>query len=238
MPKGAGRARTWLGVCRVRAGGKMGGCVWDSFGYRLAMLSRFVALIVGVLALAALRGQFDALLEPVASQAVAQKLWFMAGYFTILTNLAVAAVMLAVAGGWKISGSVAAGLLVSIVMVGLIYHLILARLWQPQGLAWWANQALHTAVPLAFCGWWLAFADKEVGWADLPKWLIWPAVYGIYVVVRGMLTGYWPYPFVNVETLGAARVAVNTLGLMVWFAVLGAGVIGVARLVRRGVLVE
>lgn len=196
------------------------------------MLSRFIALLVGVLALAALRAQFDALLEPVAQQAVGQKLWFMAGYFTVLTNLLVAGAMLAVAGGWKISGSLAAGLVVAIVMVGLIYHLVLARLWAPQGLAWWANQGLHTAVPVAFCGWWLAFANKDVGWRDLPKWLIWPAVYGLYAVVRGNLTGFWPYPFVDVSVLGGVQVTVNTAGLLAAFAVLGAGVIGVARWVR------
>ncbi len=191
------------------------------------MLSRIVALLIGVLALAALRGQYDAIQVPPD-----QKLWLMAGYFTVLTNVLVGASMLAVAWRWNMPARVAAGLLIAIVMVGLIYHLVLAALWQPQGLAWWADQGLHTFVPLAFVGWWLAFASKEIGWRDLPLWLIWPLVYGVYAILRGMLTGFWPYPFVNVDALGLAQVAVNLAGLLAMFAVLGAGLIGVARLVR------
>ncbi len=191
------------------------------------MLSRIVALLIGVLALAALRGQYDVIQEPPD-----QKLWLMAGYFTVLTNLLVGASMLAVAWRWSMPARVAAGLLIAIVMVGLMYHLVLAALWQPQGLAWWADQGLHTFVPLAFAGWWLAFADKQIGWRDLPLWLIWPLGYGVYAIIRGAMTGFWPYPFVNVDALGLAQVAVNLAGLLAMFAVLGAGLIGVTRLVR------
>ena len=191
------------------------------------MLSRGIALLIGVLALASLRAQFDAMVVPEG-----QRLWLMAGYFTVLTNLIAAGAMFAVARGWKMPAWFAAGLVVAIVMVGLIYHLILAGLWAPQGLAWWADQGLHTGVPIAVAGWWVAFARKDVGWRDVPKWLVWPAVYGIYAVVRGSLTGFWAYPFVDVSVLGWGQVAVNILGLLVAFAALGAGVIGVARLVR------
>ena len=188
------------------------------------MLSRLIALLIGVLALASLRAQFDAMQVPTD-----QRLWLMAGYFTVLTNLIVAVAMFAVARGWQMPARVAAGLVVAIVMVGLIYHLILARLWAPQGLAWWANQGLHTAVPLTMAGWWLAFAAKDVGWRDVPAWLIWPAVYGVYAVVRGALTGFWAYPFVDADALGWGQVAVNIAGLLVAFAVLGAGVLGGSR---------
>ena len=74
----------------------------------------------------------------------------MAGYFTILTNALVAAHMLLVALHWRISAARAAGLLLSIVMVGLVYHTLLARLWQPDGLLAWADLGLHTGVPLAY----------------------------------------------------------------------------------------
>ena len=184
--------------------------------------------MIGTLALASLRGQFDVM--PFAP--VVDKLWTLAGYFTILTNLLVAAAMFAVARGWKISGAVAAGLVMSIALVGLVYHLLLARLWNPQGAAWWADQGLHTAVPLAVILWWAAFAPKDVGFGDLPKWLIWPAVYCAYALGRGYATGFWAYPFLNGDVLGVPMLALNVAGLLGVFAVMGAGLVGVTRLLR------
>ena len=196
------------------------------------MAARFFALLIGTVALASLRAQYDALPDPMAFWPVEGKLWFLAGFFTILTNLGVAGLMFAVARRWRMSGPVAAGLVVSAAMVGIVYHLLLARLWNPQGAAWWANQGLHTAVPLAVVCWWLAFADKAVSPRDLPKWLVWPAIYCGFALARGYLTGFWPYPFLNGDALGPVRLGLNIVGLLVAFAALGAGVIGVARSVR------
>lgn len=197
------------------------------------MMSRLVALLIGTVALASLRGQFDTLPDPMAVWPVEQKLWHLAGYFTILTNLGVAGLMFAVARGWRMPASVAAGMVVSIVMVGVVYHLLLARLWSPEGLAWWANQGLHTGVPVAICLWWGLFAEKGIRWRDLPVWLVWPALYCGYALVRGYVTGVWPYPFLDGDSLGVARLAANILGLLLGFAALGAGVVMVARQVAR-----
>ena len=193
------------------------------------MLARILAFAIGVLALASLRAQFDTLPDPVATQPLLGKLWFMAGFFCILTNLAIAGHMLAVTRGWRIGASRAAGLLVAIVVVFLTWHALLAGLWQPQGLAWWANQGLHAAVPLATLGWWLAFAPKDVTRRDLPYWLIFPALYCLYAMIRGGMTGFWPYPFLDVDQLGTARVSLNIAGMLALVAVVGAGVLALTR---------
>lgn len=194
-----------------------------------AMASRVLAFLIGVLGLAALRAQYDALPPPLSDAALPWQLWGMAGYFTVLTNLLVTAHMLAVARGWRIGASRSAGLLVSIVMVGIVYHALLARLWAPTGLAWWADQGLHTAMPLATLLWWLVFAPKAVTLRDLPYWLIWPAAYCVYALIRGHLTGFWPYPFLNIDQLGLIAVTLNIAGMMAAFAALGLLVVFYAR---------
>ena len=193
------------------------------------MIARLFALAVGVLGLAALRAQYDALLPPVSGQSLSDQLWFLAGFFTILTNLLVTVHMLALARGWTISASRAAGLVVAMVMVAIVYHAVLARQWQPVGLAWWADQGLHTAMPLATLLWWLGFAPKTVTRRDLPYWLIWPTVYAIYALIRGALTGFWPYPFLDATALGWPVVALTLAGMLAGFAALGFGLIAVAR---------
>ena len=155
--------------------------------------------------------------------------WWLAGYFTILTNGAVAVLMGRCALGAALSARLQGGLVLSIVMVGLVYHAILARLWAPQGLAWWTDQALHTATPLLTLAWWLGFGDRRVGLRDLPSWLTWPAAYAAYALVRGTLTGFWPYPFLDADTLGWPRVALNVTGMVLAFALLGVGLIALAR---------
>lgn len=181
------------------------------------MIARLFAFAIAALALAALRAQYDVLPYGVGAQTLLQRLWVLAGYFTVLTNALVAVHMLAITKNWQISSSRAAGLVVAIAMVGIVYHLVLAQLWNPVGLAWWADQGLHTAVPLATLAWWLAFAPKSVRRVDVPKWLIWPLIYCIYAVIRGSATGFWPYPFLDVDQLGQIRVAINITGLIMAF---------------------
>ena len=190
---------------------------------------RLTALGIGFLALWSLRTQFDSLDAGIDWR---EKLWLMAGFFTILTNLGLAAAMLAIAKGWQISASQAAGLLLSILVVGLIYHLLLADLWAPHGLAWWADQGLHSGTPIAMLLWWITFADKDIGPRDVPKWLIWPLAYAGYAITRGMITGFWPYPFLDADQLGWTQVALNAAGMFLAFAALGVALIVLARSVR------
>ena len=197
------------------------------------MIARLCALVMAAVALAALRAQYDVLPYGPGANNLGERLWVLAGYFTILTNVGVAIAMLAVVKKWRISAAVAAGLVVSITMVGIIYHLVLADLWNPVGLALWANQGLHTAVPLGMVGWWLAFAPKNVGLRDLSGWMLWPLIYCIYATTRGSLTGFWPYPFLDIGSLGVARVGANMLILVVAFASLGIVIIGIARWIGR-----
>ena len=189
------------------------------------MTARLSALVLGFIGLAALRGQYDLLLV----EGLLPRLWVLAGFFTILTNALLTGHLLAIANGWRISGARAAGLLLPIVIVGIVYHLVLARLWAPVGVAWWVDQGLHSAMPLGFLAWWLAFAPKNLRRKDLAVWLIWPASYAVYALIRGGLSGVWAYPFLNADALGWPRVALNCAILLLGSAGLGAGILGLAK---------
>jgi hypothetical protein len=191
--------------------------------------SRALATLTAATALAAI-----ALQLPLAATAPGRPpdtaaWWWLAGYFTILTNGAVTLLMTATAFGARLSARLQGGLVLSILMVGLVYHALLASLWAPEGLAWWTDQMLHTATPVLTLAWWLGFGDRTVKLRDLPVWLVWPALYAVYALTRGTVTGFWPYPFLDADTLGWPQVALNVAGLVLAFAALGLGLIALAR---------
>lgn len=193
---------------------------------------RILALIIAATPFIALRMQFDVPAADPALAAPSAKLWRMAGYLTVLANLALGVQMAWVALNHSISGPRAAGFAIVMAVVGITYHLLLAGLWNPQGMAFWADQGLHTATPLLMGLWWLAFAPKDIGLRNIPQWLAVPVLYGAYALVRGSMTGFWPYPFLDVGILGPVQVAVNLAVSLAGFAVLGAVLVGLARLLR------
>ncbi len=193
------------------------------------MLARLTAFALAIVGLAALRAQFDALTG--LSLAV-DRIWAMAAYFTILTNALLVAHLLAISKGWQISASRAAGLMVAITTVGILYHALLASQFPTEGLGWWADLGLHTVMPLGFAAWWLGFAPKNVHWRDVPQWLIWPAIYAAYAMIRGQKTGAWAYPFLNADALGWPHVVRNIGALVVALVLLSLAVAALARILH------
>jgi hypothetical protein len=157
-------------------------------------------------------------------------LWRMAGYFTVLTNAMLPGHFAAVAVGWRIPPARIGGPVLWIGMTGIIYHMLLSGLWSPQGLAWWADQGLHSATPLLTVLWWLAFAPPDrPELARVAGWLLWPLAYCGCAVARGVATGFRPYRFLDPGLHGAIGVMPNITGLMAAFAALGALTAGTDR---------
>lgn len=193
-------------------------------------MNRIAASLVAALGLAALALQLAVL---PGDQGLGMRIWLLSGYFTVLTNLAVTLAALAVAAGLRTGPRTGLALTTAILMVAAVYHSVLAALWDPQGWAWWADQGLHTAVPLAWAAWWLAFSPKAREWSDLPAVLAWPLAYCALTLIRGTQTNCWPYPFLDANQLSPGQMTANITGLALAFAALGAGLIALGRTVSR-----
>lgn len=164
-------------------------------------------------------------------------------FFTILTNLLVgvyAAALLFPAGDPRHrthpagdphthpAGGIPAGdsrrpsaqtaVAVYITIVGLIYNLVLRGLWHSGPLQAVLHDLLHTVIPLLFIIYWRVWVDaRSLRYADILPWLIYPALYCLFVLVRGSYTGWYPYPFMDVNVLGGWPVFRNCLGITVVF---------------------
>lgn len=119
---------------------------------------------------------------------------------------------------------------VYILIVGAVYNLVLRFLWNPQGLQMLVDELLHTVVPIYYTAYWFFFVPKDrLQWSCIPRWLIFPAIYLITVLVRGAFTGYYPYPFLEVTQFGYPKVLLNALYILAGFIVFSVALIGVAR---------
>ena len=89
-----------------------------------------------------------------------EALWANGRFFTILTNLLVAASFTLVAVVRSPAPRWMTGLMLWIGLVGLVYHAVLAALWEPEGLVLLADVLVHTATPLGTFAYWLFFVRK------------------------------------------------------------------------------
>ncbi|AUF97704.1 hypothetical protein M2396_003362 [Pseudomonas sp. BIGb0278] len=151
------------------------------------------------------------------------------GFFTVLSNTLVATVLSYAAFGhaaaarrWFLSARVSSGIAASIVLVSIAYSLLLRHLWHPQGWQWLADELLHDVMPLLFVVyWWRVVPKGQLRLSDLGWWSLYPAVYFAYTLWRGQQIGVYPYPFIDVASLGYGQVMINALVVLVAFWAIG-----------------
>ena len=159
-------------------------------------------------------------------------------FFTILTNLLVAisltSILVAPQSKWGqffSKSTTLTAIALYIFIVGLVYNIILRNIWEPVGLQKWVDEGLHVVVPLLFIFFWLFFVPTgNLKWRHAFSWLIYPAVYLIYALLRGAMEGFYPYPFIDASQLGYAQVLMNATGLLLVFIIGGFLFIGVDKL--------
>jgi hypothetical protein len=158
-------------------------------------------------------------------------------YFTILTNLiavlSYTAVWLNSSKGFPYTLTRPRSLsavTVYILIVGIIYNIILRSLWHPQGLQLIVDELLHTILPVLFLlFWWLFVPKTGLKWRFAFAWLWYPAVYIIYTVLMGALTGFYPYPFADASQLGYPRALLNGGGMLCAFYALSMVLIAIGK---------
>lgn len=173
-------------------------------------------------------------------KSVAEGLVIYFGYFTILTNILVALVLTmplvapaSSAGRFAARPGVGTATAAAITVVGLVYVLVLRHVWNPQGWQLVADSVLHYATPALFLvHWWIGVPKHALRRPHIAAWASYPITYLVYILIRGELTGLYPYPFLDVTALGYGRAAANTLGMLVLFTLVSLGLLAAAHLQR------
>jgi hypothetical protein len=160
-------------------------------------------------------------------------------FFTIQSNLLLAIVCAMLAVRLDRPSTVFRALRLSAVLtmavVGIVFHIALAPLYEFIGLAAVANVLLHTVTPLMAVLGWLVFGPR--GQTDVrvvAGTVVYPLLWLVFTLVRGPLAGdFYPYPFLDVGEHGYPRVLLNALLVAVLFLGLAAGAHALDRFLTR-----
>lgn len=162
-------------------------------------------------------------------------------YFTLLSNILVALAMTLPwlaperrMGRFFSEPSVRTAIAVYIIVVAMIYHFILRQLWNPQGWQLVADTIEHEVAPALYVIDWFAFVPKgTLKFKSALAWLVFPLAYAVYSLIQGAVTGFYPYPFIDVSELGYAKVLADMGVLIVVFIALGLLLIAIDRGLAR-----
>jgi hypothetical protein len=155
-------------------------------------------------------------------------------FFTVQSNLIVGATTLLLAVKPSRSSVVFATFrligLVAIVVTGVVYHVALASILDLEGWDELGNQLVHTVVPILAVAGWFMFGPRGLTSARVVGWsLVFPFCWIGFTLIRGAFVHWYPYPFIDVTTLGYGGTLLNCL----WVSLLLLGIAAAANAVDR-----
>ncbi|HTQ63556.1 MAG TPA: Pr6Pr family membrane protein [Puia sp.] len=185
--------------------------------------------------------QLILMLEANPEKTIAEKTINFFSYFTILSNILIAFSLTIIAtkpgskaGRFFSNPSVQSALAVYIIMVMTMYILFLKETWNPQGWQWIADVKLHYLIPILYIVYWIIFVPKgQTHWMNSIVWLIYPLCYLVYTLIRGAISGFYPYPFIDVHKLGYTHSLLNAFKIMIGFIGIGLLIIAVDKLMKK-----
>jgi hypothetical protein len=173
--------------------------------------------------------QLYLMLATVNEKSAVQKIINYFSYFTILTNIIVA-FSLTVSllspsskmGNFFSSPYTESAITVYIIIVGIIHFFLLRNLADLKSWNMVADTILHKIIPMLYAFYWVKFVTKDkLHWKDSMQWLLYPVIYLFYVLVRGFIDCFYPYPFADVGKLGYSKALMNGILIIASFWILG-----------------
>ncbi len=196
--------------------------------------ARTAAALLALITWSAFLIQFNATYQIQGS--IPTTLWVLLWYFTIFTNLLVAIVFttLAAKSSPAIHPSLVAATTLYILLVGIIYGLLLRGTLDLHGGEIISNTIFHVVIPILVPIFWLIFTPKgHLTRRDPLVWAIYPIAYLVYALIRGEFTHRYPYPFLNINTLGWPLTLLNATVIAIAFLAAGYLVVWLDTLLAR-----
>ncbi|MBL8809978.1 MAG: Pr6Pr family membrane protein [Planctomycetaceae bacterium] len=177
---------------------------------RIRLLSGICALVI-VVGLILQWRSVGLLLESQGTGFLAKSFQFLA-WFTVVTNLFCLGYCIRVfAKASMPNGRLMAVPCAAIITVFLVAAFVLKSPGDLRGLARYADILLHYGSPPLFSLLWWLCRDSETRTVPWVAGAGYPMTYAAWIFLRGGLTGYYPYPFVDPAVRGVMSAAVHVL---------------------------
>ncbi len=158
---------------------------------------------------------------------VGTRIWRLFSYFTIQSNILVAVVAATLVRnpqrdgpGWRVLRSDA---VLGITLTGLVHFFLLRPLLDLRGLNALADTGLHLVVPMLTLLGWLVFGPRPRFTLTTVMWsLVWPVVWLLSTLIMGVITQWYPYPFLDVTARGLSPVLITCGAVTLLFLALAA----------------
>jgi hypothetical protein len=214
--------------------------VWQTSRGRIETVFRIIAAALGWFAIIT---QYSLMAASAGPHLVERTINFFS-YFTIISNILVALALTlpwlaprSRLGRFFLAAAVRTTIVAYIIVVAVVYHTMLSRLYHPQGWRLVCDIILHYVMPPVFVLDWVLFVEKrDLTWRLTLHSFVLPAVYLMWTAVHGVLAGFYPYPFLNVNRIGYERALINIGELILAFVCLILVLVGIGRLFRGSAL--
>ena len=160
-------------------------------------------------------------------------------YFTILSNLIATALLLIGAARWRSPRSprldfLRGGAVVYMSVTGVVFAALLRGTNVDTAIPW-VNSVVHELLPLVILADWLIDPpEARLTYRQGAFWLVFPAAWIIYELIRGAVTGTYHYPFTNPANGGYGTVALTSVVILIFMLLVCAAVVWLANLRTAG----
>lgn len=158
-------------------------------------------------------------------------------YFTIWSNLVVAVIVTLLALNPRRDGTwmriVRLDALLMITVTAIVYAVVVAPAITNTGLEHISNPLVHIVTPLVTLGVWVAAGPRDwISTRIVFVSLLIPVIWIVFMLIRGEVSGVYPYGFCDVATLGYPQVFLNLVLVVVFTLFLATIFAGVEKLLR------
>lgn len=160
-------------------------------------------------------------------------------YFTILTYILVALYFTSQIVGLNVlnflrNNSALLAITTFILIVGLVYQIVLRAIWQPSGFQMLIDELLHSVIPVYVLMYWFLYINRlGIIPLKLLGWLLFPFGYFVLVMIRGYVSNYYPYPFIDVSIIGYVNSFTNFIMLTLFALFLMGGLYVTAKYILK-----
>ena len=183
---------------------------------RTAAIAAYRAFF-GVLVLAAIGTQ----LADLWTRGVLDPLHYFS-YFTIDSNLLAAAVFLILAArrGERSNAfeNVRGLAVICMTITGVVFSVLLSGTDVDTAIPW-VNNVLHSVMPIVIAVDWLLDPPRmRLSYRQGLTWIVYPAIWLVYTLMKGPIVGKYPYPFLDPAGGGYGTVAMYVVAILLAMA--------------------